>query len=294
MSAFSQRPSEREPAPPPLDGFDSSERSAAAEREPLIHPTAILHPSARVGRGVRIGPNALIGANVELGDECVVDAFATILGPATLGPRNRVHHYAAVGTDSQDLKYRGGETWLRMGAENIVREYVTINRASDAGGATLIGDGNVFMANSHVAHNCVIGNHTIFANAASVGGHCVVEDYAILGGLAAIHQFCRIGSQSLVGAGAKLVKDVPPYCLADGAPARLAGVNKVGLARRGFQPEQIAEIKRMVVALFWRKSNLALAVAEWRSQGIDNPFATAMMTFIESSQRGLIAPARRR
>jgi UDP-N-acetylglucosamine acyltransferase len=257
-----------------------------------IHPTALVSPNARLARGVAIGPYSIVGDGVSVGEECEIGAFATLEGPMEMGPRNRVYNYAALGTNSQDLKFQGGETGLVVGEGNIFREYVTINRASDPGGRTVVGNFNVFMAHSHVAHNCVVGNHAIFANAASLAGHCVIDDHAILGGLVAVHQFCRVGEHAFAGAGAKLVKDVPPFCIADGVPARLAGINRVGLERRGYEAEDIREIKRLFACLFRKSGNLARAIEELRAQGVDNRAARGMLDFIASSQRGVCAPIR--
>jgi UDP-N-acetylglucosamine acyltransferase len=258
-----------------------------------VHPTALIHASAQLGPGVIVGPHSIIEANVTLGEGCVVGAFATISGPTRLGSGNRICNYATVGNDSQDLKFRGGETWLVMGDENVVREYVTINRASEAGGETRIGSHNLFMTSSHVAHNCILGDHIIMANVASLGGHVELEDHVILGGLVAVHQFCRVGAHAIVGAGAKVVQDIPPFCVADGIPARLAGTNRIGLGRRGFAPEEVESIKRAYVELFRRRGHLSRALEEFRAGDVDNEHLRHLIVFCAARRSG-VAPARRR
>lgn len=260
---------------------------------PQIHPTAMIDPTARIETGVVIEPYAIIGEHVSIGAGTRIGAFTVLGDHTTIGPRNHVYHHASVGTDSQDLKFTGDETYLVMGAENIVREYATLNRASGAGESTRIGDRNVFMAYSHVAHNCFIGDHCVVANAAQVGGHVVVDDWAIVGGLVAIHQFCRVGCHTIVGANSKVVQDVPPFLLADGHPVRPHGLNLVGLRRRGFTADEIRAIENAYEIVYARSLRVEQAIAQLRATLAPSVHVDRIIDFVENAQRGIIRPRKR-
>lgn len=261
---------------------------------PQIHPTAMIDPTARIEAGVVVEPYAIVGRYVSLGEETRIGAFSVIGDFTTIGPRNRIYHHASVGTDSQDLKYQGEESYLVLGEGNIVREYVTLNRATGAGEATLVGNHSMFMAYSHLAHNSVVGDHCIVANAAEIGGHVVIEDHAVLGGLAAVHQFCRIGTHSIVGAGSKVVLDVPPFLLVDGHPVRPHGLNLIGLRRHKFSREEIRQIQDAYEIVFHRSLRVEQAVARLREEFPESPHVARIVDFLEQAERGIIRPRKRK
>lgn len=259
--------------------------------ETTIHPTAIVDPKARLGAGVQVGPYAVITAGVELGDGCRVGHHATIDGPSKIGPRNEFFPYAAIGFKTQDLKYQGEPTWLEIGEGNVFREFCTIHRGTGAGEKTVIGDGNLFLAYSHVAHNCVVGNKTIFSNNATLAGHVTVGDYAVISGLSAVHQFCRIGAHSIIGGCAKIVQDVPPYLIADGNPAQLRGVNHVGLERRGFSEADIKALRQAYRILADKTLNFSQAVEKIEaSKNAAHSHVKVLVEFLRTTQRGVIRP----
>jgi UDP-N-acetylglucosamine acyltransferase len=259
--------------------------------DPQIHPTALVDPQARLGAGVQIGPYAVIGAKVELGDDCTVGHHATIEGPSKIGPRNEFFPYAAIGFKTQDLKYETEPTHLEIGGGNVFREFCTVHRATGVGEKTSIGNGNLFLAYSHIAHNCIVGNRTIFSNNATLAGHVVVGDYAVLSGLCAVHQFCRIGAHSIVGGCAKIVQDVPPYLLADGNPAQLRGVNHVGLERRGFAEIDIKALRRAYRILADKSLNFSQAVEKIEaSEDAPNTYVKYLVQFLKTTERGVVRP----
>ncbi len=259
--------------------------------ESLIHPTAIVDPKATFGVAVQVGPYAVIGAGVELGDGCRVGHHATIEGPSKIGPRNEFFPYAAIGFKTQDLKYQGEPTHLEIGEGNTFREFSTVHRGTGVGEKTIIGNGNLFLAYSHIAHNCVVGNNTIFSNNATLAGHVVVGDYAIISGLSAVHQFCRVGAHSIIGGCAKIVQDVPPYLIVDGNPANLRGVNHVGLERRGFSQDDIKALRRAYRILADKTLNFSQAVEKIETSGdASHQHVKVLTEFFRTTQRGVIRP----
>ena len=259
--------------------------------ETQIHPTAIVDPKARLGTGVQVGPYAIIGADVEVGDGCRIGHHATLEGPAKIGPRNEIFPYAAIGFVTQDLKYAGEPTYLQIGGGNTFREFCTVHRGTAPGETTTIGDGNLFLAYAHIAHNCIVGNRTIFSNNATLAGHVVVGDHAVISGLSAVHQFCRIGAHSIIGGCAKIVQDVPPYLIADGNPAQLRGVNHVGLERRGFMEPDIKALRRAYRILADKTLNFSQAVEKIEgSEDAPNTYVKYLIGFLKSTERGVIRP----
>lgn len=259
--------------------------------ETQIHPTALVHAGARLGAGVQVGPYAIVQADVQLGDGCRVGHHATIEGPSKIGPRNEFFPYAAIGFKTQDLKYKGEPTYLEVGEENVFREFCTVHRGTGAGEKTIIGNGNLFLAYSHIAHNCVVGNRTIFSNNATLAGHVVVEDYAVISGLSAVHQFCRIGAHAIIGGCAKIVQDVPPFLIADGNPAQLRGVNHVGLERRGFIEADIKALRRAYRLLADKTLNFSQAVEKIEaSEDAANTYVKYLVHFLKTTERGVIRP----
>jgi UDP-N-acetylglucosamine acyltransferase len=253
-----------------------------------VHPTAVVHPEARLHETVEVGPYAVIGEKVTIGAGTTVGPHAVIVGRTTIGARNRIFQFASLGAEPQDLKYAGEDTELLLGDGNTVREFATLHiGTAGGGGVTRIGNGNLFMAYSHVAHDCVVGTGCILANSAALAGHVQVADHVILGGLSAVHQFTRVGKHAFISGGAMVTMDVPPYCTAQGDRAELAGLNVVGLQRHGFSEEQIGRIKEAYKVLFRSKLVLAEAVAKLKAELGGQPEIDHLIEFVSSSKRGL-------
>jgi UDP-N-acetylglucosamine acyltransferase len=254
----------------------------------MIHPTAIIDPAAELDSNVTVGPYAVIGGHVRIGRGTSVGAHAVIDGWTDIGQDNRIFHLASIGGIPQDLKYRGEKTWLRIGSGNTFREFVTIHPGTVTGdGETTIGDGNLFMAYCHAAHDCHIGDNVIMANGATLAGHVRVEEYAILGGLTAIHQHVVIGAHVMIGGGAMVGQDVPPYTIATGDRARLRGLNLVGLRRRGFTEETIAVLKKAYRILVFSRLRIPEALERIRNELPGLPEVARFVEFIEKSERGI-------
>ncbi len=253
-----------------------------------IHETAIVHPNAKIGRNVVIGPYAIIGENVEIGDNCEIGPNVQIDGWTTIGEGNRFFHGAIIGSEPQDLKFKGEKSFLVIGDNNIFREFVTISRGTEGGGGeTRIGNNNLFMANSHVAHDCQLASHIILGNSTGLAGHIVVEDRAIISGLTGVHQFCKIGKMAMVGFLTKIVKDVPPFVLVDGNPAKVSGINVVGLRRNGIESEVRDEIKTAYRILY--RSNLTInqAIEQMEQELQGTPEIDHFIRFLRNAERGI-------
>ena len=252
----------------------------------MIHETAIVSPGAKLGKNVSVGPWSYIGPDVEIGDDCVIHSHVVIKGPSKIGKGNQFYQFSTIGEDTPDKKYAGEATWLEMGDNNIVRENVTIHRGTvQDNGVTKIGDNNLLMAYVHIAHDCVVGNNTIFANNASLAGHVHVDDWVILAGMVGVHQFCRLGAHCFIGLDTIVLKDVPPYVMAQGSTAGPKGINSEGLKRRGFSAEQILDIKRAYKEIY-RKGNTLEEALDKLEQ--DKDHVAIMKTFIEGSNRGIV------
>lgn len=253
-----------------------------------VHATAIVHRSAELGDGVEVGPYAIIGEEVRIGSDCRIHPHAHIAAYTSIGPRCEIYPFASIGTSPQDLKFDGRRTETIIGCDNTIREFVTINRASIGGNhTTRVGDHNLLMAYSHVAHNCTIGSQVVMANAATLAGHVTVEDHAVLGGLCAVHQFVRIGTHAYIGGKTGVVKDIPPYVLAAGDRARLFGLNLVGLKRKNF-PEAVLQALKECYRLVFRSGmpmEDALAQAECKLGRVAE--VKLFVDFIRSSERGI-------
>ena len=257
-----------------------------------IHPTAIIAPDAALADDVLVGPYAIIGSGVTLSSGVQIGAHSCISGPTHIGPHTRIYPHAVLGEDPQDKKYAGEQTRLEIGAHNTFREFSTANRGTvGGGGVTRIGDHNLFMAYSHVAHDCHIGDHCVFANCASIAGHVRVEDYAILAGLTAVHQNTRIGRCAMLAGGAKVSQDVPPFTTVQGDRARLFGLNIVGLRRQGLKLEVLQALRGAYRTLFQRGLPLQVAMDQVRGAYTDSPEVQEMIRFIESSRRGICRAA---
>lgn len=253
-----------------------------------IHPTAVIDPSAELGVDVRVGPYAIIGPNVVVGDGTEIGSHVLVERNTIIGVGCRIHHGAVLGTDPQDLKYAGEASDLVVGDRTVIREYATLNRGTAARGRTEVGDDCLLMAYVHIAHDCVIGNHVVLANAVNMGGHVVIEDWAIVGGVTAIHQFVRIGCHAFVGGASRVQKDVPPYMRAAGNPIELAGLNTVGLQRRGMPEAVRRELKRAYRLFFNSTLNVSQALEQARTELEPYPEIQRLLAFVEESERGII------
>lgn len=249
-----------------------------------IHPRALVSPRARLGQGNRIGPGAIIEDDVELGDGNVVLAYAVIKAGTRMGSGNVVHEHAVLGGLPQDLSYRGRETTLEIGDSNVFRESVTISRGCKGEGRTIMGSHNYIMATSHAGHDCRIGDHVIIANGTHLAGHVEVEDRAFISGCVVVHQFCRIGRNAMVSGHARIGLDALPYFITEGSPARVRGLNVVGLRRAGFAAGDVRALKRAYQTLFAARRPLGEIVAELAAS--DDPNVRHLATFIEGSERG--------
>ncbi len=255
----------------------------------MIDPRAVVSPQARLAADVSVGPFSVIGAEVEIGPRSVVGPHAVINGPTRMGADNRVFQFASLGDAPQDKKYRGEPTRLEIGDRNVFRESCTVNRGTiHDKGVTRIGDDNLFMAFSHVAHDCQIGDNTVFANCASLAGHVEIGDWAILGGLTAVHQFARIGAHAFLGGGSIVSRDVPPYVMVAGNPAVPHGVNAEGLRRRGFGEEQIQRLRDAYRILYRSELKLSEALARLTPVAAGHPEIRAFVEFIQASARSLV------
>ncbi len=261
-----------------------------------IHSLAFVEPGARVADGVEVGPFAVVGADVELGPGVRLMAHAVVLGHTRLGDGCVVFPHAVLGGEPQDLKYQGGPTRLIVGSRNTFREGCTIHRGTDspAGGRgeTRIGDDNLFMAQSHVAHDVLLGDSCVLANSAAVAGHCVIQSGAILGGLVGIHQGARVGRMAFVGAGAMVSQDVPPFFMAQGDRARLVGLNLVGLRRSGMDRDRIALLKQALHLLGDRSVPRASSLESILALGPDLAELVELVAFVRASKRGLCRSGR--
>ena len=255
----------------------------------LISEQAFIEPGAKIGKNVSIGPFCYIGNDVVIGDNCELSSHVVIKGPTTIGSGNRFFQFASIGEECQDLKYDGEPTQLTIGDNNVFRESCTIHRGTvQDNSLTSIGSNNLFMAYTHVAHDCVVGNHCIMANNASIAGHVHVGDWAILGGMTGVHQFCHIGAHSFIAASSLVLKDIPPYVMASGNAAKPFGLNAEGLKRRGFDKEVISEIKRAYKVVFRQGNHVDEAVAKLTEVAEQQPEIKMFSDFIANSSRGII------
>jgi UDP-N-acetylglucosamine acyltransferase len=255
----------------------------------MIHPTAIIDSKANIDETATIGPYSIIGADVTIGSGTVVGPHVVIKGETIIGEDNEILQFCSLGGDPQDKKYDGETSRLEIGDRNRLREYVTMNRgtAQDSG-VTKVGSDNLFMAYTHVAHDCHVKDHIIMANAASVAGHCMVGEHAILGGFTIVHQFCRIGCHSFSAMGCKVTRDVPPYVTIGGTPTKPRGVNVEGLKRRGFSPESVSGIRRAFKILYKSRHSLKKATELLKEQSKTQEAIVPFVDFLEGSERSII------
>jgi UDP-N-acetylglucosamine acyltransferase len=266
------------------------------ERRPscFVHPTAIVAPSAELDADVSVGPYAVIGPHVCVGRGTTVGPHAMIEGHTTIGAENRIFQFAAIGAITPDLKYRGEDSQLIVGDRNTIREFTTLHPGTAVGGMiTRVGNDNLLMPYTHVAHDCTVGDHNIMANGAQLGGHVSIENYVVVSALVGIHQFTKIGESVILGAGAMVAQDVAPFCNATGDRAVLYGLNVIGLRRRGFSEETIATLKRAYRIMFRSGHRVAAALARIRTDLPALPELERFVRFIERSERGVCRPAAR-
>ncbi|MEJ2491690.1 MAG: acyl-ACP--UDP-N-acetylglucosamine O-acyltransferase [Desulfuromonadales bacterium] len=254
----------------------------------MIHPTAIIHPGAELDDSVTVGAYSMIGEHVRIASGTTVAAHVVIEGWTEIGHDNQIFPFSSIGAAPQDLKYAGEKTFLKIGDRNRIREFTTLNRGTEEGGGqTTIGDDNLFMAYSHVAHDCIVQNHAIFANGATLAGHVEIESAAILGGLAAVHQFCRIGCHTMISGGAMVAQDIPPYTVAQGDRAKTIGLNLIGLKRRGFDDNTIRGIKQAYRLIFRSGLRLEEAIDQISAEIDATPELNHFVNFIKESRRGI-------
>lgn len=260
------------------------------EDEIFIHSTAIVHPKAQLDKGVSIGPFSCIGEKVKIGKNTRLEAHVFISGLTEIGQYCSFSPFSSVGTEPQDITYKGEETTVKIGDRNIFREFITINRGTiKGGGQTIIGNDNYFMAYSHVAHDCRVGNQTIFLHGATLGGHVVVDDLATVGALSGVHQFCRIGKYAYIGGYSVITQDVLPFSRVAGArPPIVLGLNAVGLRRQGFSRERIKNIKEMFKIIFYSNLNTRRALEKIKENFSPGEDRDEIINFIRSSKRGII------
>lgn len=255
----------------------------------MIDKLAVIDPSASLGTNVHVGPYSIIGADVIIDDDTWIGPHAVIQGPTRIGKENRIYQFASIGECSQDKKYKGEPTELIIGDRNIFRECSTIHRGTMHGRKkTLIGDDNLFMAYTHVAHDCIVGNHVVFSNNASVAGHVTVGDYACLGGMVGVHQFCSVGTHSFAAGGAIIYKDVPPFIIVSGYPAEAHGLNTVGLERRGYSSETIAALRKAYKIVFRQSFTMQEAITELTTIAKEIPEVQLLVDFLMNSTRGIV------
>jgi len=252
-----------------------------------IHKTAIIEDGAKIGKNVTIGAFTIIGSQVSIDEGTTVGSHCVIEGKTTIGKNNKIFSHAALGTIPQDLKFNGEEVELIIGDNNTIREFTLFNPGTIGGGSkTIIGDNNLFMGYTHVAHDCIIGSHCIFANVATLAGHVECDDYVVVGGLTPIHQFCKIGTQAMIAGGSVVTQDIPPYCLAEGNRANVRGLNLTGLRRRLDNRADIDEVRKAYKKLFESGQPLADSAKEL-IENTKNEHVLSLANFVLNTKRGI-------
>ncbi|MDI6785335.1 MAG: acyl-ACP--UDP-N-acetylglucosamine O-acyltransferase [bacterium] len=253
----------------------------------MIHKAAIIHPKAEIGKNVSIGPYSVIEEDVVINDDVKIDSNVVIKKWTTIGQDCVVYSGAVLGNIAQDKKFQGERSYLTIGKNNIIREYVTMHRGNNAEGTTMVGDGNFFMVGAHVAHNCEIGNEVVVSNFASIAGHVIVEDKSFISGSVVVHQFVRIGTLSMIGGNSKVVQDVPPYILVDGHPARTYSLNSVGLLRAGISEDSRKKLKRAYRLIFRSGISISKALRKIEEDIKNDNYVNHLIQFVQNSERGI-------
>jgi len=261
---------------------------AAEDPVSHIHATAIVSAGAELADDVTVGAFAVIGPQVTIGSGTRVGPHVVIDGRTRIGPRNEIFQFASVGAMPQDLKYQGEQSELVIGAGNRIREFCSLHPGTSGGGMfTRIGNENMLMNYTHIAHDCTLGDHNVLANGAQLGGHVVIEDFAVIGALSGVHQFARVGESAIVGAGSMVSQDVPPFCNVAGDRARLLGLNTIGLKRRGISDDAARALKRAYRLMFQSKLRVAEGAGQVRQAIAGVPEVERLVAFVESSERGV-------
>jgi UDP-N-acetylglucosamine acyltransferase len=254
----------------------------------MLHPTAIVHPGAQIGKNAEIGPYCIVGEHVSIGAGTMLHAHVVVNGWTEIGDDCRIYPFSTIGAASQDRKYTGERSYTRIGSRTILREYVSIQRATGHDEVTAVGDDCLLLAYVHIAHNCVLGRGVTMSNLAQLAGHVQIGDYVTIGGQTGVHQFTRIGRNAMVGGMSKLTKDVPPFFLVEGNPCQPYGLNSVGLRRAAFTPEERNEIKKFYKLLYNPKLNVSQAIDAMKSEVTTAP-GREIIAFLESpSERGVL------
>lgn len=258
-----------------------------------IHPNAIVHPNAQLESGVQIGPFSFVGEGVLIKRDTVLEAHVYVVGNTEIGSNCRFSPFSSIGTEPQDVTYDGEETLVKIGNNNIFREFMTVHRGTLRGrGETVIGNDNYFMAFSHVAHDCIVGNGTIFLHGATPGGHVIIEDFSTVGAWSGIHQYCRIGKYAYIGGYSVITQDVLPFSrVAGGRPPLLYGLNAIGLRRKGFTRERLKALKGMFKIIFYSDLNTTQAVDRIEKEFPGSEDRDEILTFIRDSKRGIVKRA---
>ena len=252
-----------------------------------IHETAVVYPGARIGKNVEIGPYAVIGEHVEIGEGTKIGPHAVVTGWTSVGKDCHIFQFASVGEDPQDLKFKGEKSYTFIGDRTTIREGATIHRATGEGEETRIGNDCLLMAYTHVAHNCVVGNNVIMSNAAMIAGHAIVEDRAVLGGMCGVHQFVKIGRNAMVGGASKIVQDVVPYTIVDGHPAKVVGLNSVGIARAGIPEDVRRNLKKAYRMLFRSGLKMSEAIVAMEQELDSSEPVDHLLRFLRNVNRGI-------
>ncbi len=257
-----------------------------------IHPSAIVSPKAKLADSVSVGPFSIISDNVAIGADTKIGSHCVIEGNTAIGKGCEIFTGAVVGSRPQDLKFKGEKVFLEIGNNNIIREYCTLNPGTQEGGKTLIGDNNLLMAYSHIAHDCRVGNGCVLANNCTLAGHVTIEDKAVIGGIVAIHQFVRIGMLSIIGGCSKVVQDIPPFSTCDGHPARVYGLNLIGLRRKGVSKDSIKQIDQAFKIFFNSGLSLKHALERVEKELQKTEEISYLVNFAKNSERGMARSCR--
>lgn len=255
----------------------------------MIHETAVIDPAARLAADVSVGAYSIIGPEVEIQSGTWIGPHVVVKGPSKIGCDNKIYQFSSIGDDPQDKKYTGEKTWLEIGDRNTIREYCSINRGTDdGGGVTRIGNDNWIMAYCHIAHDCQVGENTIFANNASLAGHVEIHDYAILGGFTIVHQFSRIGAHSFCAMGSSIAKDVPPYLMVSGQPAKPHGINSEGIKRRDFSEQAQKDLRKAYKIIYMSGNKLDQALEQLSELAQRTEEVDHLISFINESTRSIV------